>query len=262
MLLFSLLLILIISGCKKADDKNDLVVGASSVPHSQILQHVKPELKKAGINLKIKVFDDFVLPNAALDAGELDANYYQHQPYLDKSNHDNGYHLKSVAKIHLEPIGLYSKRVKKLSELKSGAKILISSSQSDWGRLLAILEKNKLITIKSNVKIENATFKDIKKNPRQLKFSYSFDPKLMPELYKNNEADVVVINSNYAVQAHVNPKLAIATEDTDSPYSNILVVKKGHTQDSKIKKLVAALKTKQTHKWILKKWHNAILPVN
>lgn len=250
-----------IVGCSEKNKKNELIIGASSVPHAEILNHIKPKLKKEGIDLEVKVFNDFVLPNAALDAGELDANYYQHKPYLKKSNKDNGYKLVSAGAIHLEPLGIYSKRVKKITDLKDNATVLVSNSQADWGRVLTILQKNKLITIKPNVNIETATFKDIKNNPKHLKFKHSFDPKLLPELLDNNEGDLVAINSNYAVQAQIKPSSAIAVESTDSPYSNIVAVKKNHQNDYKIKKLVQALHAQDTQKWILKRWHGAILPV-
>lgn len=256
---FSFLLLL--AGCSNQKPENRLTVGASSVPHAEILKHIKPALKKEGIDLEIKIFNDYVLPNAALDAKELDANYYQHIPYMNKSNHDNGYKIVNAGKIHLEPLGLYSKRVKKLQDLKTGATVMVSSSRADWGRVLSILAQNKLLTLKSGTKIETATFKDIKTNPKKLKFKYSFDPKILPELYKNNEGDLIAINSNFAVESKIDPKSAVAIESTDSPYSNIVAVNKDDINNSKIKLLVKELKKKSTQDWILKKWHGAVLPV-
>ncbi|WIE01699.1 MetQ/NlpA family ABC transporter substrate-binding protein [Latilactobacillus curvatus] len=250
-------------GNKEAkSDSNTIVVGASAIPHAAILKHVQPELKKEGINLKVKVFSDYVLPNKALASGELDANYYQHKPFLKKANKDNGYDLVSVGSIHLEPLGLYSKQVKKLSDVKSGAKVLVSSSQPDWGRVLTILKDGGLITLKSGVNAENATFKDIASNPKYLKFEYTFEPKLMPELLKNDEGTLVAINSNYAVQAGLNPeKDAVALEKQSSPFANIVVTNKKDRNNPAIKKLVKALKSKSTQEWIKNKWHGAVLPV-
>ncbi|WP_025083226.1 MetQ/NlpA family ABC transporter substrate-binding protein [Latilactobacillus fuchuensis] len=253
-----------LAGCgqKKQADSNTITVGASAMPHAEILKHIQPELKKEGVNLKIKVFSDYVLPNKALDSGELDANYYQHVPFMKKANKDNGYHLVSAGSIHLEPLGLYSKQVKKLSEVKDGAKVLVSSSQPDWGRVLTILKDGGLITLKADVNAENATFKDIATNPKHLKFEYTFEPKLMPELLKNNEGTLVAINSNYAVQGGLNPeKDAVALEKQSSPYANIVAVNKGDQNKPAIKKLVKALKSKSTQTWIKNKWHGAVLPV-
>ncbi|MDO1605700.1 MetQ/NlpA family ABC transporter substrate-binding protein [Lactobacillus sp. YT155] len=261
-LLFLLFFVgILLVGCKESRPKNRLVVGATSVPHAEILKHVKPELKKQGIDLEIKVFNDYVLPNAALDAKELDANYYQHIPYMNKSNKDNGYHIVSAGKIHLEPLGLYSKRISDLSQLKDKATVLVSSSRADWGRVLSILAENNVLTLKPGTNIETASFKDIKDNPKKLKFKYSFDPKLMPELYKNNEGDLIAINSNFAVEAGLNPQKAVVLEPTDSPYANVVAVNRGHKDDKKIKALLKVLKKKETQDWILKKWHYAVLPV-
>ncbi|GKQ43194.1 lipoprotein [Companilactobacillus sp. RD055328] len=258
---FLLLLIVLLTGCTSQKPKNRLTVGASSIPHAEILRHIKPALKKEGIDLEIKVFNDYVLPNAALDAEELDANYYQHIPYMNKSNKDNGYDLVSAGKIHLEPLGLYSKRVKKISDVKNGATVLVSSSRADWGRVLSILEQNGILTLKPGTNIETADFKDIKDNPKNLKFKYSFDPKILPELYKNDEGDLIAINSNFAVQAKIDPKSAVAIESTDSPYSNVVAVNKSDKNKKNIELLVRELKKDSTQKWILKKWKGAVLPV-
>lgn len=260
-LIFLLVNIIFVIGCEKKDSPNTLTIGASTVPHAEILNHIKPQLRKEGINIDIKIFNDFVLPNAALDAGELDANYYQHEPYMKKSNKDNGYNLVNAGNVHLEPLGLYSNRVKKLSQLKDGATIFVSSSQADWGRVLSILQKNKIIQINPNVDIKTATFKDIKDNPKHLRFKHNYDPKLLPELLKNDEGDVFAINANYAVQEKIKVKSAIALEDTNSPYNNIIAVKNGHQNDKKIKKLIQALHSHNTQKWILQKWQGAVLPV-
>ncbi|AVW10821.1 MetQ/NlpA family ABC transporter substrate-binding protein [Lactiplantibacillus paraplantarum] len=258
---------ILLVGCGKSSSSSTktttITVGASSVPHAQILKHVQPELKKEGVNLKIKVFQDYVLPNKALASKELDANYFQHIPFLDNWNKENNGSLVSAGKVHLEPIGVYSKKVKSLKDLKDGATVLVSSNVADYGRVLTLFKDAGLITLKKGTDLTSATFNDIKTNKRHLKFKHSYEAKLMPTFYKNNEGDAVVINANYAVQAGLNPKKdAIALEKSDSPYANIVAVRKGDKNKPAIKKLMKALRSKSTQQWIEKKYKGAILPVS
>lgn len=257
---------ILLVGCGKSSSESKtttITVGASAVPHAQILKHVQPELKKEGVNLKIKVFQDYVLPNKALASKELDANYFQHIPFLKNWNKENNGTLVSAGKVHLEPIGVYSKKVKNLKDLKDGATVLVSSNVADYGRVLTLFKDAGLITLKKGTDLTSATFNDIKTNKRHLKFKHSYEAKLMPTFYKNNEGDAVVINANYAVQAGLNPKKdAIALEKSDSPYANIVAVRKGDKNKPAIKKLMKALRSKSTQKWIEKKYKGAILPVS
>ncbi|USJ85247.1 MetQ/NlpA family ABC transporter substrate-binding protein [Lactiplantibacillus pentosus] len=257
---------ILLVGCGKSSSESKtttITVGASAVPHAQILKHVQPELKKEGVNLKIKVFQDYVLPNKALASEELDANYFQHIPFLKNWNKENNGTLVSAGKVHLEPIGVYSKKVKNLKDLKDGATVLVSSNVADYGRVLTLFKDAGLITLKKGTDLTSATFNDIKTNKRHLKFKHSYEAKLMPTFYKNNEGDAVVINANYAVQAGLNPKKdAIALEKSDSPYANIVAVRKGDKNKPAIKKLMKALRSKSTQKWIEKKYKGAILPVS
>ncbi|MFD1421946.1 MetQ/NlpA family ABC transporter substrate-binding protein [Lactiplantibacillus songbeiensis] len=252
-------------GCGKSSSSKTttITVGASAVPHAQILKHIQPELKKEGVNLKIKVFQDYVLPNKALASKELDANYFQHIPFLDNWNKENHGTLVSAGAVHLEPIGVYSKKVKNLKDLKDGATVLVSSNVADYGRVLTIFKDAGLITLKKGTKLTAASFDDIKTNKKHLKFKHSYEAKLMPQFYKNNEGDAVVINANYAVQAGLNPsKDAITLEKSDSPYANIIAVRKGDQNKPAIKKLMKALRSKSTQTWIKKKYKGAILPVS
>ncbi|WP_455390189.1 MetQ/NlpA family ABC transporter substrate-binding protein [Lactiplantibacillus pentosus] len=257
---------ILLVGCGKSSSESKtttITVGASAVPHAQILKHVQPELKKEGVNLKIKVFQDYVLPNKALASKELDANYFQHIPFLKNWNKENNGTLVSAGKVHLEPIGVYSKKVKNLKDLKDGATVLVSSNVADYGRVLTLFKDAGLITLKKGTDLTSATFNDIKTNKRHLKFKHSYEAKLMPTFYKNNEGDAVVINANYAVQAGLNPKKdAIALEKSDSPYANIVAARKGDKNKPAIKKLMKALRSKSTQKWIEKKYKGAILPVS
>ncbi|WP_125980152.1 MetQ/NlpA family ABC transporter substrate-binding protein [Loigolactobacillus iwatensis] len=239
-----------------------LKVGATKTPHSIILNHVKPQLKKEGVNLKVTVFQDYSLIDKALVAKDLDATYFAHKPYVDQEVKKNGYKIAIVGAVHLEPISAYSKKVKKLSQLKDGSTILVSNNRPDYGRVLTILRDAGLITIKKGTKITDADFTDIAKNPKHLKFKHDYDPKLMPSLYKNNEGDVQFINANFAVQAGINPtKKAIATEKKSSPYANVVEVRKGDQNKPAVKKLMKALQSKSTQDWIAKRFNGAVLPV-
>ncbi|WP_282709286.1 MetQ/NlpA family ABC transporter substrate-binding protein [Ligilactobacillus sp. Marseille-Q7487] len=246
----------------KANADTTLTVGASSTPHAKILEHIKPKLKKQGINLKIKVFDDYILPNKALANKELDANYFQHTPFLEEWNKKNDGNLVSAGAVHLEPIGVYSKDYKSLKKLPKNATILVSNSVSDYGRVLQIFKDAGLITLKKGTNIETANFDDIKTNKKHLKFKHTYEAKLMPKLYEANEGDATVINANYAVQAGLNPtKDAIALEKDTSPYANIVAVRKGDEKNPAIKKLMKALRSKSTQAWIKKEYKGAVLPV-
>ena len=219
-----------------ANADTTITVGASSAPHAEILRHIQPKLKKEGINLKIKVFDDYIMPNKALANGEIDANYFQHIPFL--------------------------KEYKSLKKLPKNAKVYVSSNVSDYGRVLKLFKDAGLITLKKGTKLKTATFNDIKTNKRNITFKHTFEAKLMPKLYESNEADATVINSNYAVQAGLKPtKDAIALEKKSSPYANLIAVQKGDQKKPAIKKLVKALKSKSTQKWINNKYNGAVLPV-
>lgn len=255
--------IFILAGCSSSKGKEQtLKVGASNVPHAEILKHVAPKLEKEGVKLDVKVFQDYVLPNKALANKELDANYFQHVPFLTQWNKDNHGSLVNVGAIHLEPIGIYSKKVKSLKDLKNGATILVSNNAPDYGRVLQLLKDDGLVKTKKGLDITQATFKDITANPRHLKFKHSYEPKLMTEIYDNKEGDAVVINSNYAVQAGLDPrKDAIALEKQSSPYANIIATRKDNQKDASIKKLVKVLQSKDTQNWISKKYKGSVLPV-
>lgn len=252
---------LVACGKGSSDKGNTITVGASNIPHAEILKHVQPELKKEGVDLKIKVFQDYVMPNKALAGKELDANYFQHVPFLKQWNKENNGNLVDAGGVHLEPIGAFSKKVKNLKDLKKNATVLVSSNTPDYGRVLTLLKDAGLIKLRKGIDITTATFADVTSNPKNLKFKHSYEPKLMPDLYKNNEGDVVFINANYAVQAGLDPrKDAIALEKQSSPYVNIIAVRKGDQNKPAIKKLIKVLQSKSTQQWIDKHYKGAVLP--
>lgn len=249
----------------KAAESGDLTVlkvGASPTPHGEILEHVKPLLKEEGIDLQVVPFDDYILPNKALADGEIDANYFQHIPYLNKQIKDNGYDFTNAGAIHIEPMGLYSKRIDDIKDLKDGATVLTSNSESDWGRIITILQDAGLVKVKDGVELETATFDDIAENPKNLTFKHDIDPNILATAYANDEADLIAINANFAYGAGLNPtKDSVLLEKDNSPYANVIAVRTEDKDKDSIKKLIEVLHEKDVQDWILNKWDGSVKPV-
>lgn len=244
-----------------------LKVGASSSPHAEILQFVKPILAKKGINLKIIIFQDYILPNKALAKHDIDANYYQHIAFLNKQMQDFGYKFVNLGKIHIEPMGLYSKEFKSLKDVKDGTTVLMSNSIADRARFLSILEQAKLIKLrifKNDIEKANADFKDIVENPKKLKFKANVQPSLMPSAYLNNAAGLIFINTNYAIASKINPeKEALFLEQGKaSLYSNILVAREDNANNPDLKTLLQVLRSKAVKAFILKKYNGLVVTLN
>ena len=234
-----------------------LKVGATAVPHAEILEQVKPILAKEGIDLQIVEFNDYVQPNLALNDGELDANYFQHQPYLDEFKAEHDVKLVSAGGIHIEPMGVYSKKVKSLDDLADGASIAIPNDPTNGGRALILLAKAGVITLKDNNDIK-ATVQDITANPKNVKFQ-EVEAAQLPRVL--DDVDAAVINTNYAMQADLVPsKDALVIEDSTSPYVNIVAVREGDQDKPAIKKLIEALKSDAVKKFIEEKYKGAVVP--
>lgn len=237
-----------------------LVVGASAVPHAEILEFVKPYLKKSNINLKIIIFQDYILPNKALASGDIQANFFQHEAYLDAQKKQNDYNFVSVAKVHIEPMGIYSKAYKSLKGIKNHDQIIFSNSVADRGRVLLLLQAAGLIKLKKGIKVTALDIPDIIYNPKSLILVNNVDPAMLPQIYNRLEG-ITVINTNYALEAGINPlKDALFLEPSNSPYVNVLVTTKELQNDPRIQVLVNALKSKETKDFILKKYKGAIVP--
>ncbi|OMP67826.1 MetQ/NlpA family ABC transporter substrate-binding protein [Domibacillus epiphyticus] len=246
-----------------AEEDKKIVVAANPVPHTAILEKAQPILEEKGYELEIETLQDYIIPNRVLEEGEVDANYFQHVPYLEAQKAEHGYDFVSAGGIHVEPIGIYSKKYKDLKELPEGAKIILSSSVADHGRMLALFEEAGLITLKEGVAKEAATLDDIAENKKNLEFDYDYEAALLPQVYNNDEGDAVMINSNYAVDAGLNPlEDAIALEGKDSPYANIIAVRSGDEDKEKIKALVEVLHSKEIQDFILEEWGGAFVPVS
>ena len=247
-------------------DKNNpvtLKIGASNVPHAEILEHIAPKLLEEGIKLDIVTYQDYFLPNKSLNDKEIDANYFQHVPFLDLEIKEKGYKLEDAGAIHLEPLGLYSTKVKNLNDLRDGAVVLVSNSKSDWGRIIKLLSDNGLVKVKDGVNIINATFDDIVENKKNLVFKYDNDPSIMVQYYKNGEGDLVSINSNFAVDAGISPKddAVVIEKGENNPYANIIAVRKGDKDKLVIKKLIEALKSDDTKNFIDSKYKGSVVLV-
>ena len=235
----------------------DLSVAATPVPHAEILEFVKPALAKEGVNLKVKVFTDYIQPNVQVAEKRLDANFFQHQPYLDEFNKAKGTHLVNVAAVHLEPLGAYSSKYKKLDEIKDGSTVVIPNDATNGGRALLLLDKAGLITLKDKTNILS-TPKDITANPKNLKFR-ELEAATIPRVL--TQVDLALINTNYALEAKLNPeKDALVIEGSDSPYVNILVARPDDKDSADMQKLVAALHTPEVKAFILEKYKGAIVP--
>lgn len=237
-----------------ADDKT-IVVGATPVPHAEILEFVKPELEKMGYKLDIKVFNDYVIPNVATNDGQLDANFFQHIPYLNDFNAQKGTKLVKTIGVHLEPMGVYSKKIKSLNELKDGDKVGIPNDPTNESRALDVLVSAGLIKVNNNAL---RTPKDITENPKNLKF-VEIEAAQVPRTL--GDTAISVINTNFAMNAGLNPtKDALVIESKESPYVNILVVKEGNENSPKTKALNEVLNSESVKKFINEKYNGAIIP--
>lgn len=252
---------------KSSSDSKETTIKimASNTPHKEILQKAEPILEKEGVDLEIETAQDYIIPNKALASGDIDANYFQHIPYLTQQMKDNkDYDFVNVGGIHIEPIAIYSKKYKSLDELPKGAKIIISKSVADQGRILTLLEANDLIKLKDGVDKTTAEIKDIAENPKDLKIDPAVNAEMLVQTYNNSkDADAVVINSNFAIDAGLDPKKdSIAIEDDESPYVNVIAVRKEDKDNESIKKLVDVLHSKEIQDFILEEWDGSVVPVD
>ncbi|MFD4951064.1 MetQ/NlpA family ABC transporter substrate-binding protein [Streptomyces sp. NPDC058451] len=249
------------SGSSKADASATLTVAATPTPQGEILAYVKDHLaKKADLKLELKEFTDYVTPNTAVQQGQVDANYFQHKPYLDDFNKKNGTDIVPVpgGTVHLEPLGVYSQSVKKLDDLKKGATVALPNDTTNEARALKLLEAGGVIKLKAGAGYD-ATPKDIASNPKNLQFKELEAAQLPRSL---GDVDAAVINGNYALEAKLSPaKNAIAAESAKgNPYANFLAVKKGNENDPRVEKLAQLLTSPEVKKFIEDKYDGAVIP--
>ena len=241
-----------------------IVVGASSTPHAEILEAVSGELEALGYELDIKIFDDYVMPNLALADGEIDANYFQHEPYLLNFNAENGTDLVSAAAIHYEPMGIYGGSKSSLDELAEGDIIAVPNDGTNEARALLLLQDQGLITLKEGIdaSTETATVLDIAENPQNLEI-IEMEAKNIP--HSLPDVAFAVINGNYALQAGLTGNDALASESADSDaaqtYANILAVRAGEEDSAKTQALVTALTSETCRQFIEETYSGAVVPI-
>ena len=251
---------------KKADTDSAqelevIKVGASITPHAEILRSVSDELEKQGYKLEVVEYNDYIIPNTALESGELDANYIQHLPYLEDFNKENGTDIVSVADIHYEPFGIYAGKSDSLENLKEGAVIAVPNDTTNEARALLLLQDQGLIKLKENAGL-TATVKDIADNPKNFEIK-ELEAAQVPKALQ--DVDVAAINTNYALEANLKLSDALASEGADSlaakTYANIIAVKEGNENAEKIKALIDAVKSEQVKKFIEDKYDGAVVPI-
>lgn len=251
-----------LAGCKSSDKPADsgnektIKIGVSPEPHKPIVENaIKPLLEAEGYKVEIVEFTDYILPNTALAEGDLDANFFQHVPFLESTVKEKDYDLTYTAKVHLEPMGVYSDKIKDLKEIKDGAEIAVPNDATNEARALKILAESGLFEVKEG---ELITPKDITKNPKNIKI-VEMDAQQLPRLLQDVEA--AVINTNYALEGGLNPlNDAIALESKDSPYANIIAVRTSDKDSEKIKALTKAATSEEVKKYIEDTYKGAILP--
>lgn len=255
-----------LTGCSGSNSGDKTIkVAAVPTPHAEILNDVvKPLVEKDGYTLEVTEFNDYVQPNTATENGDVDANYFQHTPYLDSFNEENGTHLVAVESVHYEPFGLYSDKIKDLKDLPDGATVAVPNDTTNEARALLLLEQEGLITLDKDAGIK-ATTKDIKSNPKNLKFK-ELEAASVAKNYQDKSISLAAINSNYALEAGLNPsKDALAIEDANGTaaqtYANVLVVKDGNQDNDKTNELKKALNSDEVRDYINNNYKGAVLPV-
>jgi D-methionine transport system substrate-binding protein len=249
------------SSSSGTDLSKPLKVGASPVPHAEILDYIAKELApKAGIKLDVVSYDDYIQPNVALQEGKLDANYFQHVPYLDQQKKDNPSYkdLVPLKPVHLEPLGIYSKKLKDINAVKDGGTVTLSNDPANEARGLKLLQQAGLVKLKDGAGLD-ATPNDVADNPKNLKFK-TIAPANLPRTL--DDADLAIINGNYAIEAKLSPaKDALVLESPkNNPYANLLVAKQGEVDDPRVQKLEQLLHSPQVKQFIQDKYQGSVIP--
>ncbi|MDX8046874.1 MetQ/NlpA family ABC transporter substrate-binding protein [Gracilibacillus sp. S3-1-1] len=274
--LFTTLLLFVLAACGTSEeeessnnegetsgDLTEIVVGASAVPHTEILEKAVPLLKEEGIDLQIETYQDFVLPNQDLDSGLIDANYYQHIPFLENERNEKGYDFANLGGIHIEPIGIYSKGIESIDDIEEGTVFIMSRNTPEHGRILSLLQEADLITLDENVNPDDATVDDVVDNPLDLEFETRIEPAFLTQNYEREEDALVAINTNYAIEFGLVPtEDALILEESDSPYANLIVARSEDEDNEALHKLVEVLRSEEIQTFMEEEYNGAIIPVN
>ncbi|MBO4717255.1 MAG: MetQ/NlpA family ABC transporter substrate-binding protein [Spirochaetales bacterium] len=230
-----------------------ITVGATPEPHAEMLNLIVDDLAAKGITLVVQEFTDYVTPNEAVESGEIDANFFQHIPYLESFNSERGFHLVNAGGIHIEPLALYSKKYKALADLPNGAKIAIPNDPTNEGRALLLLASAGLITLADSNNLESTPI-DITSNAKNLSF-VEVEAASLPRVL--DDVDAAVINGNYAIPAGLSAaKDGLVVEGANSPYVNVIAVKAGNENNAAIIELVKALQSDKIKNWVAEKYPN------
>lgn len=264
LLITSALLLIILAACNNSDNSNEeksktttLKVGASSVPHAELLEYLADDIEKDGVKLKIEIVSDAIQTNRATEEGQLDFNFFQHTPYLNQSNKESGFHLVNVGGVHIEPFGVYSKKIKDINELPKNAKVAVPKDVTNFSRALQLFAANGIIELDSK-KDGDFTIEDIKKNDKNIEF-VGVDSALLNRSLE--DVDAAAINTNYALEGGLNPKDdALIIEGPESPYVNIVVTHEDRKDDENIKKVVKWLTSDKAKQFIESKYEGAVVP--
>ena len=241
-----------------AKNSKKLRVAATPIPAGEILNLVKDDLKKEGIDMEVVEFNDYVQPNKVLQSKEVDANLFQHTPYMENFGKKNGFEMIAVGKVYLPTLALYSKKIKNINELKNGDTILVPNDPTNLARSLILLDKAGIIKLKDNQNVD-ATLKDIVSNPKNIKFEELSAEQLPPRL---PEVAASIVNSSFALNAGLSYKEdGLLKEDKDSPYANVLATLKGNENDPRIQKLLKTLQSEKVKKYMEEKYKDVIVPV-
>ena len=234
-------------------------VGAGVTPHAEILREIQDDLEKKGYALEVVEYNDYVLPNTALEDGDLDANYFQHKPYLDDFNAENGTHIVGVANVHFEPLGIYAGKTKSLADLKDGAGVAVPNDTTNEARALLLLEQEGLIKLKEKAGLQ-ATILDIQENPLNLKIKELEAAQVARAV---SDVDIACINGNYAIEAGLEEAIALESAESEAAetYANLIAVKEGNEDTEKTQALVEAVLSKKVKDFIMDNYKGAVVPV-
>ncbi|MDM5282556.1 MetQ/NlpA family ABC transporter substrate-binding protein [Peribacillus frigoritolerans] len=239
------------------DEEVTLKIGAASIPHAEILEFIAPDLEKQGVKLDVVISTDGIQTNQQTADKELDANFFQHTPYLEQVNKDSGLNLVNVKGVHIEPFGVYSKKIKSIGELSDGAKVAVPKDPVNFSRSLQLFAANNIIELDAS-KSGDYTIEDITKNDKKIEFIPVDSPLLVHSL---DDVEASAINTNYALEGRLKPlDDALIIEGKDSPYVNILVARPDNKDDKAIQKLANALTTEKVKEFIFDQYEGAVVP--